>query len=262
VGGVQGTGVQNLEVTPVQGEGVAGFGVQGGAGPSDPFFSSVQALLHMDGVNNGTVFTDSSSVARAFAGVSLGSNVPITVTSQFKFGTASAFIANPDWPRIRTLNNTGLHPGAGDFTLEGWIRLDVAGAGLTRVFSNYAVEGSANTAIAVTVSTTNRLQGTVSIEGGSTVGSVQSAVLSDDTWYFVSFVRSSGDICLYVDGVATGAVSSAPGALRAAADTLVVGGAANFSFPLYGWADDIRYTVGVARYTGNFTPPTSAFPNF
>lgn len=51
----------------------------------DPYFSSVVLLLHCDGSNGGTTFTDHSSAARTLT----ASGNTNTSTAQYKFGTAS-----------------------------------------------------------------------------------------------------------------------------------------------------------------------------
>ena len=65
---------------------LAGFG-SGGAASYDPYFQNVSLLMHMDGTNGGATFTDSSNYAMVPTVV----GGTVTSTSQFKFGTASAY---------------------------------------------------------------------------------------------------------------------------------------------------------------------------
>jgi len=79
----------------------------------------------------------------------------------------------------------------------------------------------------------------------------------------VAVVRHSGVITYYVNGIADASTATAAGTLIARANPSIGDKAA--SGPNYsnaGYYDEIRVTKGVARYTANFTPATSAFPDF
>jgi hypothetical protein len=47
--------------------------------------------------------------------------------------------------------------------------------------------------------------------------------------------------------------------ISATVTSMGIGAANNGTEPLNGYIDDLRVTKGYARYTSNFTPPTSAF---
>jgi hypothetical protein len=83
---------------------------------------------------------------------------------------------------------------------------------------------------------------------------------STGTWYYVTAVRSSGTMYLFVNGVSgsLGGSGSFNG-YNLGQGGLSIGG---FSTPRYltGYIQDLRLTKGVARYTATFTPPTAALP--
>jgi hypothetical protein len=81
-------------------------------------------------------------------------------------------------------------------------------------------------------------------------------------WRHIALVRtgtSTNQVTLYIDGIN---VVSATSAANITANNIIVGGL-NWagSYNMQGYIDELRITKGVARYTGNFTPQTSAFPN-
>jgi len=83
---------------------------------------------------------------------------------------------------------------------------------------------------------------------------------STSTWYHVAATRASGTVKLFVNGAVV-ATSSAQNGI----DFTQSGGAVGMlTTPAYlvGYLDDLRFTKGYARYTSNFTAPTSEFKTF
>lgn len=94
--------------------------------------------------------------------------------------------------------------------------------------------------------------------------------LLDGKWHHIAVVRHAGVIKIYFDGVAspvtytisTNAIWSS-GSTRSFIGGSVTSGTSSTSGPsssgFAGLIDEYRLTVGSARYTANFTPPTVAF---
>lgn len=86
---------------------------------------------------------------------------------------------------------------------------------------------------------------------------IQSANLSTDVWYRWAVVRNNGTTTLYINGIAQGSWADStnfpPGVLGIG---MSAGNPGQYNFS--GWQDQIRVSK-VARYTANFTPPTTAF---
>jgi hypothetical protein len=75
-------------------------------------------------------------------------------------------------------------------------------------------------------------------------------------------VRSSGTLVIYVNGVSGGSVANS---INISDTGLTIGTPNDYrdgssTYHYNGYIDDLRVTKGVARYTSNFTPPTTAFP--
>jgi hypothetical protein len=69
--------------------------------------------------------------------------------------------------------------------------------------------------------------------------------------------RYNGTLAVYINGVRNGTASYST-AINCNGN-ISVGSANNLSASMIGYLDDMRVTKGIARYTSNFTPPTTAF---
>jgi hypothetical protein len=88
----------------------------------------------------------------------------------------------------------------------------------------------------------------------NTVAGTATAV-SEDAWHHYALVRASNVWTLYIDGAS---VSSGAQPSYDITQTIInIGGWASITERYNGHLDDLRITVGVPRYTADFTPPSA-----
>lgn len=175
-------------------------------------------------------------------------------TAVSKFGGSSMYFdGTGDYLQLR-----GDEPiGTGDFTIEGWFNLGGIADTYYNVFSSglfgirYANNGFAN-----------RLQ--ISYDF-NTVGSVYSCVIQSgnnmNQWAHICWTRSGGTNRFFFNGIqqnlGTGInPSTYPLTSFSNSGNITAGGTVGSGW--LGYIQDFRITKGLARYTDNFTPPTSA----
>lgn len=208
----------------------------------DPYFANVQLLLHCDGADGSTAFSDSSS--NAFA-ITVGGNAQID-TAQSKFGGASAlFDGTTDFINLPTSSILNLPD---DLTIEFWLRPNVWGSSIHLVNgSNFTIQRFETNNLVV-YDGSNRDLGSVPATG---------------TWHHLALVRSgmgTNNCRVYLNGAQTVQWTQTSTTVFSCSGARF-GARLNGAFSYNGWLDDIRITKGVARYTGAFAPPTMAFPS-
>lgn len=83
---------------------------------------------------------------------------------------------------------------------------------------------------------------------------ISGASLPINTWTHLLLQRSGTRVDLYTGGVKGNGYTIGSGSLSADSNPLYVGTNAAF------YLDEVRITKGVARVSGDFTPPTASFP--
>ena len=210
-------------------------------------FHKVKLLLPLNGSNSATSASDLSNDNRTIT--FSGSNANIS-TAQSKFGGSSLYIGG-DGSKIE-IGADGLS-ATGDFTFECWIydtsvdnypqlAINSSSNGFFLYLGNGATSGS------------NKVLR--HWNGGSVTNF--STELPQSQWYHFAFVRSGSTVKLYINGTADSTTRTDSGTyLMGQSSTLTIG-ADGQGNDFRGYINDLRITNGLARYTTNFTPPTSA----
>jgi hypothetical protein len=216
----------------------------------DQYYNSCSLLCHFDTINPTGRFIDNSR--NNFAITSSG-NVGLS-TSQYKFGGASAFFdGTGDSLTVPGVANAAFNPNNG-FTVEGWVfftsnpsfQFIVSSAQGVGSFESYWFVG-----------TTSGGNWRVSYGGASAVDTGVAIVLN--TWTHFALSCTSTTARLFVNGTQIGTATVTQQNTNMSLVIGVYGGGNLYYFN--GYLDELRLTKGVARYTGNFTPPNSPFPN-
>lgn len=223
-----------------------------GVKETDPFFDDVSLLMHMNGADASTTFTEETGKA-----VTVFGNTQIdTAFSQFG-GASGLFDGSGDY--LELADSVDWQFGTGDFTIEGWV-YNPASSGTESLayYGDPSALNNINTGWALLHNTTNGL--VFSFANGSTQYNVIDATpLSDATWHFVQVVRESGTIKIRANGTET-KTQSQPQSINAPAGSKLLLGRRFASAISYfsGNLDDWRITKGVARAN---VVPTAQFPD-
>jgi hypothetical protein len=209
-------------------------------GVADPDFSSVSLLLHMDGSNGSTTFTDFSS--NAFAITAFG-NAQVS-TADPKYGTGCLTLdGSGDY--LQTPSNSAFAFGTGNFTIEMWLKPTTV-SGNDGVFTTGSGVSLASFQGFWFLSNTGA--------GGTNMGSATAG-----SWQHVAITRSGTSVRMFINGTQLG--STLTWSTNFTQTQFFIGYYSSSSFGFEGLIDEFRVTKGVARYTANFTAPTAPFPD-
>jgi SPP1 family predicted phage head-tail adaptor len=218
----------------------------------DPNFANVSLLLHANGADGSTSFIDNSPSPSTLTGVG---NAQLD-TALKQFGTASILLDGTG-DRITTTSNAKFAFGTGDFTVEGWFYENSR-----PIYASFIEIGNHLTANGIIFLTRNGITtpARFGIYSGAFFGNDLAPSLN--SWNHIAWVRSSGVLKMYVNGVGGTAVSFTNNLTDTATITIGSRSGGNSDYDYNGNIDEIRITKGVARYTGaSFTVPTREFPD-
>jgi len=235
-----------------------------GTTDGDANFSKVTALLPFDGTNGATSTTDSSDSGHT---VTFGGDAEIS-TAQSKFGGSSLSLdGNGDYVDLPQSTNQFV---SDDLTIEFWFRINSgAGSETVGLFGTYYTTPSGKGMLMQTNATYTSvffqwMYGSGTGDDWAYLNRTQGTrtALSNNTWYHVAVTRSGNTWRLFLNGTQEDSVTQSGQVTDAGSTTRLgnYGPSATASHGLNGYIEDFRITKGLARYTSNFTAPTSAHP--
>ena len=178
-----------------------------------------------------------------------------TAVSKFG-GTSVAFDGTGDYLAVQPNITNNLNTG--DFTIEAWVYLTSGSTYQFLIGSSDNASGYMMVGLNVPLSPTS----TIAIGRSGINWPVQfgaGTTITSNTWTHIAITRSGTTNRAFINGTQLGSNVTDSTSWTFPSNTMWIGtqsGGTAFN----GYMDDFRITKGYARYTANFTPPTSAFP--
>lgn len=219
----------------------------------DPHWPNVSSLLHLDGANGSTNFTDQKGKVWS------GANGAVITTLEQRFGTGSLNLGGGTTRKIETPSHVDFDFGTGDFTIEWWQYW------ISQSFPSYQAPfargyNSPGALVVVTGDKDGRYQvfvdQNIPVAKEATTGPVS-------VWTHYAVTRNGTAVVVWRNGAVS--ASGTSGANIGISRKFAVGGYGSDSGAegqrFNGYIDEFRVTKGVARYTSAFTPPDAPFPD-
>lgn len=173
-------------------------------------------------------------------------NTPEASTTQYKWSNSIYF---DDTAAI--YSDLDEHGGVGtrDYTWEAW----VYSTNITQEQALFAF-GTYNPGLYIDTSSN-----IVHVDAGTGQQVNTAHGMSSNTWYHVAACRDGTNLRVFIDGTQVGSTGTGYN-IDIPRDTLRIGAyETGASYRWIGYMEDVRLTIGLARYTSNFTVPSEAF---
>lgn len=221
-------------------------------GSADPASS---LLLHCDGTNGSTTFTDDQTAGSVNTVVANG-DAQITTTTP-KFGTGALLC--DDTGDYLSIASPNFNFSSDDFTIDFWLNnINTTNEGLFEIpFTDESLPG-----------TQSRFECYINSNGdftfefrkagsGSPIVLQESVNFGSGSYSHIAITRDSSTWRYFKDGVLLESDTSSESVPDI--DYIDIGRVDKYSMLLNGRIDEFRVVIGTAVWTANFTPPTSPY---
>lgn len=240
---------------PIKGVGDASYGT---------YDQYTKALLHFDGSEGSYTFRDEiQNIWTPYRYPSTSGSGPYISTAQQKFGTGSGYFAGSavgDWIETPTQFNFGSQ----DWTCDFWIRPNFDGIETSwthRGLFGYDVDDYNFWSCEISGSATDnqRFRYIEKLSGSSVYAAIGSIMpLQEDVWQHVAFVKQGTNLKGYLSG--TNYMNTTIGSsMRSFMNQIFKIGNVGTASMYRGYMDEFRLSIGIKRWTSNFTPPTAPY---
>lgn len=233
----------------------SGYGTPSAAPTTDSLWNSVSLMIHADGADASTSFTDSSTNANTVTAV----NAAVVDTDEAPISTTNdGHIYCPnDIDHLTVANDASMTLGSGDWTIEFWVRPESVALGAQIMYDQRqaAVSSSLHPTIYATGDDMHYY-----VSGVQQI--TATAGVTEDAWQHICVEKFSGTTTMYINGEAKGTYSDSN---TYAGGRITLGQTGDFPAAtgagLVGHMSEVRVTKGTARYQGAFTPSPHRYPD-
>lgn len=245
----------------------------------DPYIKNVAALYHFDLSSTGganTALVDAGPVGNA---LTVAYGTPTVSIAQSRFGGSSlAFPSTSSAVATNAAISFGVGAAAAPFTIEFW--LYPTNLASNPIFVANVPSPTAITALAAgnwMIAYSAALKFIIGA-GTGTATVITGPALTASVWSHVAVVCTGAACGIFVNGVSTASTAFSAAIESAATNKLYIGAGASITVPLptpavtyapmQGYIDELRVTLGVARYpvtaavVTSFVPQSTAFANY
>ena len=232
----------------------------------DELDSNTKLLLHFDGTEGSTTFTDSSDSAHGSATV----YTMAVDTYEKKFGTGSLYLdkasgeSTPYTSYLTFADSDDWSMGTGRFTIDFWYKNDGIVGNLGFFDQNPGTIDDLN--YISFEYTSQKLRFNIVAGGVSQIAMTSSNnPIKENSWYHIAVIRGWEDTdnrwAITVDGKEVVAMTSSANWGNLTGVFYIGTRQNNVNLYLDGWMDEFRVTKGKAVWTSEFAPPGSPYRN-